>query len=132
MLAAFVVAWTSVMKEFSLSNGDSCRMGDNRVKQVLMVLVSSLEDSFSLCPRNRGTFRKCSGTFRPKRSSRSENSPIRLHFSLLQFSALEINQKDIDWNLKILFHHPVSLYITPSSSAVKTSMGPGDNASEGH
>lgn len=42
MLAAFaVVAWTSVINEFSLISGDSCRMGDNQVKEVLMVLVSS-------------------------------------------------------------------------------------------
>lgn len=43
MLAAFVVvdAWTSVINELSLINGDSCRMGDNRVKGVLMVVVSS-------------------------------------------------------------------------------------------
>lgn len=43
MLAAFVVvdAWTSVINEFSLINGDSCRMGDDQVKEVLMVVVSS-------------------------------------------------------------------------------------------
>lgn len=56
MLAALVVAWTSVINEFSLINGDSCRMGGNQVEEVLMVLVSSSEDSFSLClseePRN--------------------------------------------------------------------------------
>lgn len=55
MLAAFVVvdAWTSVINEFSLINGDSCRMGGNQVKEVLMGLVSpSVHRSLSEEPRN--------------------------------------------------------------------------------
>lgn len=43
MLSALVVvAWKSVINEFGLINSDCCRMGDNRVKEVLMVLFSSL------------------------------------------------------------------------------------------
>lgn len=53
MLAAFVVvAWTSVINTFSLINGDSCRMGDSQVKEVLMVLVSS---SVHCSPSVQGT-----------------------------------------------------------------------------
>lgn len=121
MLAAFVVAWTSLINELSLINGD------NQVEEVLMVLVSSsVHRSLSVCPRN---FQEHLDL---KEVPGAKTPPMWLDFSLLPFSALEINQKDINWNLKILFHHPVSLYITLSSSAVKTSMGPGDNVSEGH